>query len=373
MNFPANPSIAHKIPKRMRVFIYFLFCVIVVGVVVSCEREPMRSQWSDEDDLTIGQFLEKNKDEYSMFYQLAIHGELLSTLSAYNPYGDGYTLFLPTDLAIEQYLNQSTTYNSFNEMLEDTSFTKAITRYHTLKRQVRTQNFPFGALTDSTLTGERLSIGVVEEDDNHFIKINNEAPILMGNMEMVNGFIHIISGMLHQAEYSGYDWLQHQEEYSILAEAMELAQIKNRLWWNKYTVFAEHDSVFNRYGIYSVEDLIDRIATPGLSYTNRSNSFYKFVGYHIVGGEYFLNELHWGSRKYTTLDSNPVTINVGLEIEINPGIEVFDYSVSEMGDTTFIDYITPVWESCNINTLSGPVHSISEIMYYESILGDEDY
>ena len=292
---------------------------------------------------------------------------MLTTLCAYNPYGDGYTLFLPTDEAIDQYIQKNQKYGNFEEFILDTSFVYTLMRYHTLKRKVHTNEFPFGVIRDSTLTGERLSVGFYTKDDIQHIRMNNVAPVVKSNLEMVNGYIHVISEILQPVEVSGYDWLQQQNGYTILAKAMELSQIKTRLWWSKYTILAEHDSIFNRNGIFSLEDLLNRVATPGMSYTNRANAFYKFVGYHLVGGEYYLNELNWGNKKYTTLDSNPLTINVGIDIKINPGVENFGITISETGDTTVIDYVRIIWDNCNIVTRTGPVHSISDVLFYNPL------
>ncbi len=353
--------------KRFRKSIKFRFLIlwiILYSTITSCDSDPYGSHWMGEDKLTICQYLESNQEEFSKFYRLLAEGRMLTTLCAYNPYGEGYTLFLPTNEAVDNFIQQSQDYGNFEELLQDTSFIYELMRYHTIKRMVHTNEFPFGALRDSTLTGERLSIGFYSNDDIQSIKINNSAQVIRSNMEMTNGFIHVISGVLQQVKISGYDWLQQQDEYSILASAMELSGIRNRLWWSKYTILAEPDRVYHKYGIYSIDDLTSRISTPGMSYTNRSNSFYKFVGYHLVGGEYYLNELHWGNRKYTTLDSNPLTIEVGLEIKINPGIDDYGNVISESGDTTIIDYIQPVWDNCNIITNTGPVHSISDVLFY---------
>ncbi len=344
---------------------FLTLLIVLYAFMVSCESEPYGSHWAGEDQLTIGQYLEKNKPEYSKFYRLLVGGKMQTTLFAYNPYGDGYTLFLPTDEAIDNFIRQNQDYESFDELLQDTSFIYTFVRYHILKKEVHANDFPFGVLRDSTLTGERLSFGYFTDNDNQFTLINNTAPVTQSNLEMTNGYIHIISEVLQKAEIPGYDWLQQQEGYSILAKAIEISEVKKRLWWKKYTILAEHDSIYNRNGIFSVEDLIARIGTPGMSNTNRSNSFYKFAGYHIVGGEYYLNELQWGNKKYTTLDSDPLTINVGLEIKINPGIENFGFTISQDGDTTFIDYVRPVWDNCNIITATGPVHSISDLLFFQ--------
>jgi hypothetical protein len=80
-----------------------------------------------------------------------------------------------------------------------------------------------------------------------------------------------------------------------------------------------------------------------------------------------MNDFRWGESKYLTLANRQITIDVGQEIRINPGIDTYGITISESGDTTVIDYIRPVWEACNIMTHTGPVHSVSDVLFYEPL------
>lgn len=359
-----NQLIGIRRPVINRVLILWL---ILSAVMTSCKSDPYGSNWIDEDSYTISLYLERNQEEYSKFFRLLGEGKMLTTLYAYNPYGEDYTLFLPTNEAIDHFIEQNQNYGNFEELLQDTAFIQRLTRYHTINRKVHSDEFPDGALNDRTLTGERLVTGFYTEGDNQLIKVNNTARIIKSNLKMTNGYIHVISEVLQQTEISGYDWLQQQEDYSILAQAMELSGIRKGLWWGKYTILAEHDSIYHREGINNIQDLINRVATPGMSYSNKANSFYKFTGYHLVGGEYYLNDLNWGSKKYTTLGTTPLTIVVGVDIKINPGVDTYGIIISDSGDTTMIDYIRPLWENCNIMTSTGPVHSVSDVLYFKPL------
>lgn len=346
---------------------FLLLCSIVFSVMISCQPEQHGLHQFNENILTIGEYIKTNQEKYSKFSMLLDEGDLLITLGGYNPHSDGYTLFLPTDEAFNQFVQQNENYTNFEEMLQDTNFTHQLARYHTINKSVHTDNFPNGALPDETLSEDRLTIGIYTEDDNPLYKVNNRAPIIQSNLKMTNGYIHVISGVLQQEEITGYDWLQQQNDYSILAQAMELSGMEQRLWMDKYTILAEHDSIYHRNGIMNVEDLIDLIATPGIPVSNRSNPFYRFAGYHILGGEYYLNDFYLGKNNYSTLGFTQLMIQVGLDIHINPGIDTYSIIISESGDTTVIDYISPLWESSNIITRTGPVHSLSEVLYFKPL------
>jgi len=294
---------------------------------------------------------------------LLIDAKLLTTLYAYNPYGNNYTLFLPTDEAIDRFLSRNQQYANFDELIKDTTFVKMIMRYHIINGSYETNQFPDGAFMDTTLTGHRLVASFFARDNKQLIRINNVSSIVKANLEMTNGYIHVVSELLQPIVISGYTWLQQQSKYSILARAVKLSGVRERLTWAKYSLWAEPDSVYNVYGIYTVEDLISHIATPGMALNNEANEFYKFAAYHFMNGEYFLNDLDWGSRDYLTLSGQKLTVNIGREVEINTGIDNYLLSTSLAGDSTFLTYIRPITEKCNILTRTGAVHSITDLLY----------
>ncbi len=93
---------------KRNIKVRLLIQLIILSVfTISCESDPYGSNWNEEDSLTISQYLDKNQEEYSKFYRMLVEGKMLSTLYAYNPYGNDYTLFLPTDEAIDHFIQQN--------------------------------------------------------------------------------------------------------------------------------------------------------------------------------------------------------------------------------------------------------------------------
>ena len=333
----------------------------------SCEPERQHDSWVGDDVMTICEYLNASQPEYSKFYRILEQGKMLGTLCGYNPYGEGYTLFLPDDEAVERFLEMNQEYRNFEELLQDTLFLQALTRYHTVNKKLHTNEFPYGALTDRTLTGERLTIGFYTEGDNPLYKVNNMAPVTRSNLEMSNGYIHVVSEVLQRPAVNGYETLRQDGGYSILGEAMKLSGIDHAWWPDRVTILAEHDSIYHRYGIQDPETLVHLLATPGLPLTDPENEFYQYVAYHLLSGEYYLNDFYMGSADYRTMGDERVTIEVGLDIRINPGLDTFRIAVTETGDTLVIDYIGVVMEASNIMTGTGPIHSVSELLVAEPI------
>ena len=76
-------------------------------ITISCSKNTLETGFFDEDVLSISAFLEKNKQEYSRFWEVLQFSDLYHTLNAYNPNGEGFTLFLPTDDAFDRYIQQN--------------------------------------------------------------------------------------------------------------------------------------------------------------------------------------------------------------------------------------------------------------------------
>ncbi|MGW8313965.1 MAG: fasciclin domain-containing protein [Bacteroidales bacterium] len=346
--------------------IFLMSWILLSFLLNACEPNTHNSNWVDDEGMrTMGTYLDQHHQDYAKYYRILEEGRMLSTLYGYNPYGEGYTLFLPTDEAIDLFVEQREEYRDFEELLGDTAFLYTLTRYHTVNKKLHTNEFPYGALTDPTLTGDRLTIGFYTEGDNPLYKVNNTAPIVQSNLDMTNGYIQVISEILQKPEISGIDWLRQNEGYSILAGALERSGIGNGLWFNQYTILAEQDSIYQRNGINTVEDLIDRLGTPEIPSEDPDDALFQFAAYHILYGDFYLNDFEMGTNTYWTLGEDFVTIEVGLDIRINPGLQTYGIEVSEYGDTTVIDYIRLIWEDCNNLTRTGPVHSLTELLVSE--------
>ena len=76
-----------------------VFVILLTGSLMfsSCKKDTIVTGFFDEDVLSIATFLENNKEEYSKYWEIIQTTGLYHTMNAYNPNGDGFTLFLPTD------------------------------------------------------------------------------------------------------------------------------------------------------------------------------------------------------------------------------------------------------------------------------------
>ena len=340
--------------------------IVALLAQYSCSKTTGIPEFKDVQKLSIYDYLAANKDEFSSFIQIVQVGGLESTLSAYNPNGNNYTLFAPNNQAVDNFIKQSGEYASLDDLLKDVSFVQALARYHVVNLGVLSNDFPFGAFTEPTLSGDYLNVNFILEKDTTYYKINNQAPVVQANIELSNGYMHVISEMLKPITLNSYAWLKKYPGNSIYVSALEATGIdriidvdmkKKDQTLKPFTMLIEPDSIYHRAGINSFSDLAAVISPDRTDYTNSSNPLYLFTGYHILTQSRFLNDLVGQATNYNTFADVPLAIN-GKEIDImiNRGKEEF----VTRGDTT--EFVGLYYDASNVVTQSGAIHFIDQIL-----------
>lgn len=350
--------------------INYILGFILILSVFSC-REPERiAGFEDLDQFSIYDYIVENEEEYSSFLSILETGNLDKTLSAYNPNGTDYTLFLPNNEAVNRFIDASSQFSSLNDILNDPGFAAEFSRYHVVNIGVHSGNFPFGAFPEPTLSSDFLTVSFIIEPDTSYYKINNQASVIKPDIEVSNGYIHIIETALEPVSFNTYEWLELNDDYSIFKDAVDLTGYKLQLSIDTrgndtiqpVTLLVEPDDVYKDFGINSVNDLITLISPNDDNYTASENSLHNFVGYHILEGNIFIDNFEGRSTNYTTLSDVPLNIDgTGIDFAINRGKEIFDTIVVQ-NDTTFIDYIGFLYDKSNVITQSGAIHIIDKLM-----------
>ncbi|HKK63018.1 MAG TPA: fasciclin domain-containing protein, partial [Bacteroidales bacterium] len=110
-----------------------LFTLAVIGVVLltqSCDKgDSVVAEFEDMERQTIYDYIIENPNEYSKFLKILQAGDLDKTVSAYNPDGNNYTMFLPHNEAIDLFIDESERFSSIDELLNDKAYVQAMARY----------------------------------------------------------------------------------------------------------------------------------------------------------------------------------------------------------------------------------------------------
>ena len=356
----------------MKVFVY-IFIGISALFLTACNKasdEVGVGHFKDMRGKSIYGYLIDNKDEYSKFIEIVDKSGLKSTLSAYNPYENGYTLFLPTNEAIDNYLANSTRFKTLEQLTNDKEFVKALCGYHIVNAEFASKSFPFGALPKPTISGDYLTISFVMNGGSSYFKLNNKAVVNVKDIDASNGYIHQIDAVLDPVVYTTYEWLTQNPDYSIFKQAVDLTGTRSLIDFNlkkdisvlPVTMLIEPNSIYKKMGVNNIQDLIKYVKATDQNFTNQYNALYNFVAYHFLINNYFLSDFVNKSSVYNTNAEVPLNINgLGLDIAINKGKQVFD-TIIYQSDTTYIDFIKFDYDASNLATQSGTVHFIDRIM-----------
>jgi uncharacterized surface protein with fasciclin (FAS1) repeats len=349
----------------------FSLLLFIILLYACEEKQQSIKPFYEEEAGSISEYISTRKDSFSRFNSLMERGELDITLKAYNPHGNGYTVFLPVDKAFDSFISDHENYNTFQDLLDDQNYLKQLIRYHVVSRALEEKDFPFGALPDTTLSGDILTIGFSGNVDSTIQKVNNSASIIQSDIERSNGYVHIIDQVLNPVTFSSYEWLQTKSEYSIFTAALGFTGLKdtfklegsgNELIYPGLTLLVESDEVFNEAGIHSIDDLKNEYSPDNQNYTSYSNGLYQFVAYHILEGKLFLNNLEGKNTNYNTFARFPLSVNAtGIDFKINTGVEDFDTLITG-NDTTIVDYIKLKYDLSNVTAKNGAIHFIENVM-----------
>jgi len=354
----------------MKNIFYLLSLIVFFAVINSCKEKETIAGFEDASQYSIYHYILDNKETFSDFLAILQAGGIDKTLSAYNPKGDGYTLFLPGNKAIETLIQNTEGISSLNDITGDPEFAASFSRYHVINMLAHTQDFPFGAFPEPTLSKDYLTVSFIINPDSSYYKINNQATVVTPNIEVSNGYIHEIEVALQPITFTSYDWLKQNSGFSIITEALEVTGVKELVDFNvkdfenisPVTMLVESDAVYNNSGIYSLEELAQLISPGDDDYTNIKNPLFNYCTYHIITGGRYINDFEGTATNYTTLSEIPLNINgVGKDILINKGKQVFE-TVINGTDTTIIDYIGFLYDESNITTQSGAIHQIDRVL-----------
>ena len=345
--------------------------MLVAGFLTSCNDDPVEANFDDMITMTIYDYVSGNEARFSSFLAILEKGGIDKTVSAYNPDGLGYTLFLPDNDAIDRFIQANDTFSSLEELLSDDAYVSTFSRFHVVNMAINADEFPFGALPEYTLSEDLLTVSFTVEEDTSYYVINNQAPVVEPNIETSNGWVHLINEALMPVTLTTYQWLLEHDGYDIFRTAAEATgfdaimdlNIKEEGETNKpFTLFLEHDSIYARRGIGSFEELAARVSPGDMNYTDITNPLYNYVGYHMLVESWFMDDFVDVSTNYSTYSDIPLNVNgTGLDILINRGKTVFDTIISGP-DTTIIDYIKFYYDESNLLSQSGAIHFIDQVM-----------
>jgi uncharacterized surface protein with fasciclin (FAS1) repeats len=325
-----------------------------VAVLLFCGLAPVFTSCVDNDDdvpmnyysstkLTAAQFLEERPEQFSEFIALLKRTPYFSMLSTYGTYSSAgllkYTVFAPTNEGVANYLNRMG-YSSIDDIPAATCDT--LVRTHIIKKGAFfTTDVSEGALPELNMDDSYIVLSSDSDVNNNnriIYYINKNSRIIERDDSVTNGVVHVLDNTISSSSMLLPDKIEEDSILSLFSQALKLtgmcdslmknldesyfcgedsvntgtmerctsgSQQYTRTFWVgkryfKYTAFVEPDSVYHRYGIYTIDDLKEYAKKiydetypedAGL-YDNdphhRKNPLNRFVSYHLLNrvGQY---------------------------------------------------------------------------------------
>ena len=283
-----------------------LIAIAVVILMGNCKKVVLRE--STTSDPNILEYLQK--DSLQRFTKLvAIIGKA-GYNSAMNTYGT-YTLFAPTDSAINTWLKQQSL--STIDQVPDSAWQNVL-KFHLLEEEVVTSEFNDGKLPSVTMLGQYLITGVSNEAGVSSYIVNRQAKVIQPNVTTGNGIVHVIDHVLTPATGTIARLIEQNPDYSIFLQAMKETGFYDTLNANTnadgshrwLTLLAEPDKALSDTGITSYAALKAKYCNTG-DPKNPLDSLHLFVAYHILQDVKYLADIVIASSHATLAPLEVVT------------------------------------------------------------------
>jgi uncharacterized surface protein with fasciclin (FAS1) repeats len=295
--------------------------VVLAGIAAlfsNCKKAALRE--TTTQDPNILEYL--RKDSLQRFTKLVSIIGKAGYSSAMDTYGT-YTLFAPTNDAIDAYLKQKNI-ASIDQINE--ADLKKIIQFHLLEEQVHTSEFTDGKLPSVTMLGQFLITGVVNEGGVSSFRINRQANVTQPNVVTGNGIIHVISNVLTPSVNTVAKLLEQSPEYSIFLEALKetgyydsLNSGTNVNGTQKWvTLIAETNQALKDTGIVSYAALKAKYSNTG-NPKNPADSLRLYVAYHILPDVKYLADIVMASSHETMVPLEVITDKLidGKKVVVN--------------------------------------------------------
>ncbi|MBR2184341.1 MAG: fasciclin domain-containing protein [Prevotella sp.] len=210
--------------------------LLMALVLVSCSDKPSADNYSTFTARMMSDYL-KEYPEYSYFTEIVNHavpaeesstsGKLMDQLSAYGH----YTLFLPDNNAIMNYLNNER-HITLEELLSDGALCDTIARTHLLSEIYLTSDMPTGVLPTQNMMQRNIEVMQDNDEQGHGIVIvNKKATIFFSqthqNDTVTNGVVHRVDAVVTNQSSGVADLMEGDPYIKTYVEALKLTELNS--------------------------------------------------------------------------------------------------------------------------------------------------
>ena len=313
----------HKATTMPRIKVSIVLIVAVSMVFNSCKEEPQLWKVNSSQQV-IGDFIASNPDEFSEFNKLVELAGMSALLKIRGP----FTVFLPTNEAMMEYysLKGVSGVEDFSAEIQE-----QICRNHFVNAFIGTGDIGLGGLREINGLGDYLS----SEFEGSDILISKTSKIIKRDIYCSNGVIQVLNKVMDPVVQDIFSLVSADPSYTIFSDGLARTGLKDTLqiisfpYGNgeartRFTLLAVADTIYHRYGINDVDDLIEYLDANPDSITYLENPFYRYMEYHCLNGSYYLSDLETGVYPILSRDNNVAfTIDTDYKINYNRDTELY--------------------------------------------------
>jgi uncharacterized surface protein with fasciclin (FAS1) repeats len=331
----------HKIRGICSIMMLFLF-------LYSCTEDPVLWKVKSEQQV-ITDYVASNPDKYSEFNKLLESANLTALLSVRGP----FTLFIPNNDAMTAYYKEIGI--SSQDAMTDKQKLDLAYNHLINNSEIHSGDIGLGALRDTNCVGDFIATEFVGSD----IMLNKHSKIINRDIVCANGYVHEIDHVIAPLVLNIYDMIKEDPSFKLFTQGLEVTGLKDTLqvisipWGNKtarvrFTVLAVPDTIYNRYGIHTIDELIAYYTDEPENVTVLENGFYRYMEYHCMAETYFLSALETKLYPILSYDNN-ISMTVDTDYKLNLLKKTGKY-------TGFIV------EASNIPAKNGALHVVNDLL-----------
>lgn len=271
----------------------------------SCEDPYQGETFVQYDVQPISSYLSSRPETFSEWIEVLKYADLYNAI---NMSSNRYTCFAPTNEAVWRFYEEK----RISDITElDVDYVKALVFYHILQDTISVDDFIAGGdLPVKTFSGDVLNVefdheGGVGEGINA-LYLNGEAHVCEMNISTANGKVYVLERVMRPLLESLYERLRDDALHDIMCDVFELTGWADTLsiisdtlinplgeklpLRRRFTCFAISDEVMRDNNVESGVELANLLGADS-DYKNPNNALNRWAAYHIVEGEYSIDNL----------------------------------------------------------------------------------
>jgi uncharacterized surface protein with fasciclin (FAS1) repeats len=272
--------------------------ITLAALAPSCTTALDNGIYKISDDKMLDELAEQNN--LNDFLLIVGKAGLSGTIHSYG----AYTLFAPTNAAIDDYL-LSVGKSSPADLSEEEAL--AMVKYHLIPQALSQANFIDGRLANQNFAHRYLTTQAKSDNDRVYYLVNRQAAIIQADIEGANGYLHIIDHVLTEPENHVATVVRDlpDADFSLFKTLFErsgwgdsLSLVQDSVW---FTLFVQDNAAFAKSDIRNEEELLAQLRVNTPAVTDDELLIRNFMGYHVVKRLAYVADLMAASSLLTAI------------------------------------------------------------------------